>query len=61
MLEGRYGRARELADEALALPRSDGLARLIGARAALDMRDFDASLDYSRAPTSVSRASRCRG
>lgn len=25
LLEGRYGRARELADEALALPRSGGL------------------------------------
>lgn len=43
LLEGRYGRARELADEALALPRSGGLPALIGARAALDMRDFDAA------------------
>jgi HemY protein len=40
LLEGRYGRARELADETLALPRSGGLPALIGARAALDMRDF---------------------
>ncbi|GMU72418.1 MAG: heme biosynthesis protein HemY [Betaproteobacteria bacterium PRO3] len=43
LLEGRYGRARELADEALALPRSGGLPALIGARAALDMRDFGAA------------------
>lgn len=42
LLEGRYGRARELADEALALPRSGGLPALIGARAALEMRDFGA-------------------
>lgn len=40
LLEGRYGRARELADEALALPRSGGLPALLGARAALDMREF---------------------
>ncbi|CAG0970871.1 Protein HemY [Burkholderiales bacterium] len=43
LLEGRYGRARQLADEALALPRSGGLPALIGARAALDMREFDAA------------------
>ena len=43
MLEGRYERARELADEALALPRSGGLPALIAARAALDMRDFGAA------------------
>ena len=43
LLEGRYGRARELAEEALALPRSGGLPALVGARAALDMRDFDAA------------------
>lgn len=46
LIEGRVGRARELADEALALPRSTGLPGLIGARAAADMRDFDASLGY---------------
>lgn len=43
LLEGRYGRARELADEALAMPRSGGLPALIGARAALEMRDFGAA------------------
>lgn len=40
LLEGRCNRARELAEEALALPRSGGLPALLGARAALDMRDF---------------------
>jgi HemY protein len=42
LLEGRYGRARQAADEALAIPRSSGLAALIGAKAALEMRDFGA-------------------
>ncbi|MEO8486909.1 MAG: heme biosynthesis HemY N-terminal domain-containing protein [Betaproteobacteria bacterium] len=46
LLEGRYGRARELAGEALAVPRSGGLPALIGARAALDMRDFDAAAGF---------------
>ncbi len=40
LLEGRYGRARRAAEEALAIPRSSGLAALIGARAALGTRDF---------------------
>lgn len=41
LLEGRYGRARKAAEEALAIPYSSGLAALIGARAALETRDFD--------------------
>jgi HemY protein len=40
LLEGRYGRARQAADEALAIPHSSGLAALIGARAAIETRDF---------------------
>lgn len=40
LLEGRYGRARSAAEEALAIPHSSGLAALIGARAALEIRDF---------------------
>src|SRR5688572_5867086 len=40
LLEGRYGRARQCAEEALAIPHSSGLAALIGARAALETRDF---------------------
>ena len=41
LLEGRYGKARQFADEALAIPQSSGLAALVGARAAADMRNFD--------------------
>ncbi|HVF65955.1 MAG TPA: heme biosynthesis HemY N-terminal domain-containing protein [Casimicrobiaceae bacterium] len=40
LLEGRFGRARQAAADALAIPRSSGLAALIGARAAIEMRDF---------------------
>ena len=40
LLEGRYGRAKQAAEAALAIPHSSGLAALIGARAALEMRDF---------------------
>jgi HemY protein len=43
LLEGRYGRARQYAEEALAIPRSSGLAALVGARAAIDAREFDAA------------------
>jgi HemY protein len=43
LLEGRFGKARQFADEALAIPRSSGLAALIGARAALETRDFAAA------------------
>jgi HemY protein len=41
LLEGRYGKARQFAGEALAIPQSGGLAALIGARAAMETRDFD--------------------
>ena len=41
LIEGRYGKARQCADEALAVPLSSGLPALLGARAAIDMRDFD--------------------
>ena len=40
LLEGRYGKARELAADALAITGESGLVALIGARAALDTRDF---------------------
>jgi HemY protein len=43
LLEGRYGRAQQYAEEALAIPLSSGLAALIGARAAIDARDFAAA------------------
>jgi HemY protein len=43
LLEGRYGKARQMADEALSSTRDSGLAALIGARAALETRDFAAA------------------
>jgi len=46
LLEGRHGKARQFADEALAIPHSSGIAALIGARAAIDTREFDAALEY---------------
>jgi len=41
LLEGRYGRARQQAQEALAIPGSSGLNAIVAARAALDVRDFE--------------------
>jgi HemY protein len=46
LLEGRHRRATELAGDALALPRSGGLPALLGARAALDMRDFASAATF---------------
>ena len=43
LLEGRYGKARQFAEEALAVPQSSGLSALIAARAAIDMHAFDAA------------------
>lgn len=43
LLEGRHGKARQYADEALAIPQSSGLAALVGARAAIDTREFAAA------------------
>ncbi len=43
LLEGRYGKARQFASEALAIPQSSGLAALVGARAAMDTREFAAA------------------
>ena len=40
LLEGRYGKARQFADEALAIPQSSPVAALVGARAALETRDY---------------------
>jgi HemY protein len=43
LLEGRFGRARQFAEEALAVPQSSGLSALLGARAAIATRDFAAA------------------
>jgi HemY protein len=42
LIEGRNGKARQFADEALAIPGSSPVSALIAARAALDTRDFAA-------------------
>jgi HemY protein len=41
LLEGRYGKTRQLARSALAIPGSSPLNAMIAARAAIDVRDFD--------------------
>jgi HemY protein len=43
LLEGRFGRARQFAEEALAIPESSGLPALLGARAAIATREFAAA------------------
>jgi len=43
LLEGRYGKARQYAEDALAIPRSSGLSALVGARAAIDTHEFAAA------------------
>jgi len=43
LLEGRFGKARQHAEEALAIPGSSSLNVMIAARAAMDVRDFDAA------------------
>ncbi|HEY5366883.1 MAG TPA: heme biosynthesis HemY N-terminal domain-containing protein [Casimicrobiaceae bacterium] len=49
LLEGRYGKARQMADEALA-SKDSGLAALIGARASLETRDFAAAARFLAHP-----------
>jgi HemY protein len=43
LLEGRYGKARQHAQEALAVPGASPLNALIASRAAIDVRDLDAA------------------
>jgi len=43
LLEGRHGKARQFAQEALAMPQSSPVAALVGARAALETRDWAAA------------------
>jgi HemY protein len=43
LLEGRYVKAQQQAKEALAFPDASGLAALIGARAAIDVRQYAAA------------------
>ena len=41
LIEGRHGKARQFAEESLAIPGSSAVSALIAARAALETRDFD--------------------
>ena len=50
LLEGRYGRARQYAEEALAVPQSSGLSAMVGARAAIDAREFTAAESFVARP-----------
>jgi len=59
LLEGRYGKAQQEAQEALALPHSSGLAALVAARAAIDVRQFDAAEGIFPGPRRRRGASRC--
>ena len=43
LLEGRYGKAQQHAQESLDIPGASALNAFIAARAAIDMRDFDAA------------------
>lgn len=43
LIEGRHGKARQFAQEALAIPHSTPVAALVGARAALETRDYAAA------------------
>jgi HemY protein len=43
LIEGRHGKARQFAAEALAIPHSTPVAALVGARAALETRDYAAA------------------
>jgi HemY protein len=56
LLEGRYGRTRQRVEEALAMPHASGLAALIGARAALETRDFDAAATFLARPDAQATA-----
>jgi len=54
LLEGRYGKARQFAEEALAIPQSSGLPALLAARAAIATREFGVAESLlSRADASV--------
>ena len=50
LLEGRYGKAQQEAKEALALPHSSGVAALVAARAAIDVRQFEVAESFLSRP-----------
>lgn len=46
LLEGRFGKAQQHASDALAIPQSSGINAILAARAALEMREFDAAEQF---------------
>lgn len=56
LLEGRYVKAQQQADEALAFPRAAGLAALIGARAALDVRQYAQAEEFLARPEAQTKS-----
>jgi HemY protein len=50
LIEGRGGKARQYAGEALEIPRGSPVAALVAARAALDMRDYAAAEELLARP-----------
>ena len=56
LLEGRYGKAQQQANEALAFPRASGVAALVGARAALDVRQYAGAEEFLARPEAQSRS-----
>jgi len=50
LIEGRGGKARQFAGEALEIPQATPVAALVAARAALDMRDYDGALEMLARP-----------
>jgi len=56
LLEGRYGKAQQQANEALAFPRASGVAALVGARAALDVRQYAGAEEFLGRPEAQSRS-----
>ena len=56
LLEGRYVKAQQQANEALAFPGAAGLAALIGARAAIDVRQYAAAEEMLARPQAQARS-----
>lgn len=56
LLEGRYGKAQQQANEALEFPRASGLAALVGARAALDVHQYAAAEGFLGRPEAQARS-----
>jgi HemY protein len=56
LLEGRYVKAQQRANEALAFPGTSGLAALIGARAAIDVRQYAAAEELLGRPETQAKS-----